>query len=150
MTHWRPPAQIRFKAIGLHWRAGLLLAAEVRDDSGRIKGVRPLGGTVEFGETAEAALIREFREELGITVTPLGPPVFFENIFVHGGVPGHEVIAAFDVDLPSGAFVGQTRITFREHDGTECTARWFDPATLDHPCGPALYPTGLQAYLRSR
>ena len=69
MNSWRPSPQIRVKALGLHWRDGKLLAAEVRDDAGHIRGVRPLGGSVEFGETARAAVIREFQEELGFTVT---------------------------------------------------------------------------------
>jgi hypothetical protein len=98
---------IRYKALGLHWREDRLLAAEVMDDIGRVKGVRPLGGTVEFGETAEAALIREFHEELGITVTPLGPPVFMENIYTYEGSPGHEIIAVFDVAFPADMFAGR-------------------------------------------
>lgn len=77
MTTWRPPSHIRVKALGLHWRAGKLLAAEVRTDSGRIKGVRPLGGSVEFGETAKEAVIREFKEELGVDVSVRAGPVFF-------------------------------------------------------------------------
>jgi hypothetical protein len=44
MTTWRLHSHIRVVAIGLHWRNDRLLAAEVRDDAGRIKGVRPLGG----------------------------------------------------------------------------------------------------------
>ncbi|MBL3576464.1 NUDIX domain-containing protein, partial [Rhodovulum sulfidophilum] len=68
MNTWRPASGIRFKALGLHWRGNRLLASEVYEDSGRLKGVRPLGGTVEFGETAQTAVIREFQEELGITV----------------------------------------------------------------------------------
>ena len=57
----------------MHWRDGRLLAVEVLDDAGRVKGVRPLGGTVEFGEKAELAVVREFQEELGITVDPHSP-----------------------------------------------------------------------------
>ena len=60
MTTWRPHSNIRGVAIGLHWRNDRLLAAEVRDDAGRIKGVRPLGGEIEFGESWQAALTREF------------------------------------------------------------------------------------------
>jgi hypothetical protein len=60
-----------------------LLAAEVYDDAGRVKGVRPLGGSVEFGETARDAVIREFKEELGAEIAITGEPVFIENIFVH-------------------------------------------------------------------
>ena len=75
MTTWRPHSHIRVVAIGLHWRDGRLLAAEVRDDAGRIKGVRPLGGEIEFGESWRTALAREFNEELGIDVTITSAPL---------------------------------------------------------------------------
>lgn len=150
MSRWRPAPRIRFKALGLHWRDGRLLCAEVPDDAGRIKGLRPLGGTVEFGESAEAAVRREFREELGIEVTVLGPPVYLENLYVHEGSPGHEIIALFDLAFPAGAFEGVARLHFREDSGTECTAAWFALADLDRPGGPQLYPAGLKARLQGR
>ena len=40
----------------------------VRDDQGNIKGYRPPGGGVEFGETAAEAVQREFTEELGFAI----------------------------------------------------------------------------------
>lgn len=147
MVFWRPASNIRLKALGLHWRDGKLLAAEVLDDAGRVKGVRPLGGTVEFGETAEAAVIREFEEELGIEVTVGGPPVFMENIFTHEGQVGHEVLAIFDVTFPAGSFASETRIAFTEDDGLTWFAEWFALDALDRPGGPQLYPEGLKAFL---
>ena len=68
VTPWRPPQHVKVKALGLHWRDGKLLAAEVFDDQGHLVGVRPLGGGVEFGERWQAALVREFKEELGVDV----------------------------------------------------------------------------------
>lgn len=148
MTVWRPPAQIRVKALGLNWRHGRLLAAEVYDDSGRIKGVRPLGGGVEFGEPARVAVVREFHEELGVAVTIRGEPFFLENIFVHEGAPGHELSIIFNVDFPAGAFAGQAHIPFAEDNGATSIARWFDLDQLDQAGGPALYPDGLKARLQ--
>ncbi|MBI1649713.1 NUDIX hydrolase [Hyphomicrobium sulfonivorans] len=150
MTIWRPPAQIRIrvKALGLHWRDGRLLAAEVYDDSGRIKGVRPLGGSVEFGETARTAVVREFREELGIEATISGDPFFLENIYVHEGAPGHELVILFNVEFPAGAFAELTHIPFAEDNGATSIARWFNLDELDLADGPALYPTGLKARLQ--
>lgn len=55
---------IRIKALGLHWRGPKLLAFEVYDHEGRLKGVRPLGGGVEFGESAKDAVIRESAEAI--------------------------------------------------------------------------------------
>lgn len=112
-----------------------------------MKGVRPLGGPVEFGETAEAAVIREFQEELGITVEITVAPVFMENIYCHEGRLGHEVLAIFDVAFPGGAFAGETRIQFQEDDGTRCFAEWFALDALDLADGPRLYPDGLKARL---
>lgn len=147
MSVWRPAPRTRFKALGLHWRGDRLLAAEVPDDAGRVKGVRPLGGSVEFGETAEEAVIREFREELGIAVRVLGPPVFMENIYTHEGSPGHEILALFEVAFPAGALADGGRIAFAEDDGTRCCAEWFALEALDLPGLPQLYPAGLKAHL---
>lgn len=150
MTIWRPQPSIRVKAIGLAWHDDLLLAAEVLDDAGRLKGVRPLGGAVEFGERWRAALVREFEEELGLAVEVMGEPIVLENIFTHEGARGHEIVFAADVRLPPGTIQGKEAITFAEDDGTSCTARWFDLVTLDRPEGLALYPDGLHAHLDAR
>ncbi|MDE4915659.1 NUDIX domain-containing protein [Methylobacterium sp. 092160098-2] len=149
MTVWRPPAEIRVKALGLPRRGDSLLVAEIHADDGRLTGVRPLGGSVAFGERAEDALIREFEEELGITVTVLGGPRVVENIFLHEGQVGHEVLFLFPVALPPGRFDGQERFVFHEDCGTACVARWCDLDGLDVPGGPELFPTGLKAWLRA-
>ncbi|PPQ15833.1 DNA mismatch repair protein MutT [Bradyrhizobium sp. AC87j1] len=147
MTIWRPHPHIRVVAIGLHWRDGRLLAAEIRDDAGRIKGVRPLGGEIEFGESWRTALMREFNEELGIDVTITSEPLVLENIFVHEGSTGHEVMFVAEVVFAEGAFAGQDRIDFLEDNGEPIVARWFDLADLDGDGGPSLYPTGLKDVL---
>ncbi|NIY71825.1 NUDIX domain-containing protein [Marivivens donghaensis] len=147
MTTWRPSPRIRFKALGLHWREGKLLASEVLGDDGNVKGVRPLGGSVEFGETAEEAVVREFREELDLEVKTHGPALYLENIYTHEGSLGHEVVALFEVTFTDAAFAGETRIEFRESDGSSCFAEWFDLEELDLLDGPRLYPNGLKALL---
>lgn len=150
MTPWRPHPGIRVKALGLHWRGPRLLVAAVPDDSGRIKGMRPLGGSVEFGESTRDTVIREFREELGIPVEPLGAPIFLETLYTHEGSPGHEILAIYDVGFPPGAFDGVERILFHEDSGTRCEATWVDPATLDLPGRPRLFPDGLKEALARR
>ena len=69
---WRPQQHIQVKALGLVWRNGLLLAGEIYLDDGTVKGVKPLGGRLEFGETWRDALVREFDEELGVAVEVIG------------------------------------------------------------------------------
>lgn len=134
----------------MHWRDGTLLAAEVCDDSGRVKGVRPLGGSVEFGETVKAALIREFREELNIEVTAKGEPIIMENIYSHEGSLGHEILFIFEIEFPSGALENVERVTFHEANGIACNAAWFDPDELDLEGKPELYPKGLKELLIHR
>lgn len=145
---WRPPQQIRAKVIGLAWRGDAVLAVEVLDDRGRVKGVRPPGGSIEFGETREQALEREFREELGCGVTINGPWAVFENIYRHEGALGHEILFAAPVRLHDAALYDRDAIAFAEDSGTPCTARWFRPEAL--PEGVALYPDGLAAALAAR
>lgn len=147
MSAWRPSNSIRFKSLGLHWREGRLLAAEVYGDDGNVKGVRPLGGSVEFGETARSAVVREFREELGVEIVAAGEPFFFENIYVHEGERGHELLALFEVEFSADAFSGDSLIVFYEDSGESGVARWFDLDELDLPDGLELYPAGLKSYL---
>ncbi|KQQ73801.1 hypothetical protein ASF70_08355 [Rhizobium sp. Leaf321] len=90
-------SNINVKALGLHWRDGRLLASEVYDSQGHVAGVRPLGGTVEFGETSEMTLKREFIEELGMKVEPLSGPLIIENIYTFEGEEGHEIIFVFEI-----------------------------------------------------
>ncbi|ABY29883.1 NUDIX hydrolase [Methylorubrum extorquens] len=148
MTTWRPPQQIRVKVIGLAWRGDALLVVEVLDDRGRIKGLRPTGGSVAFGESREQALDREFREELGCGVTMTGPWTVFENIYRHEGALGHEIVFAADIRLHDATLYDRDVIRFSEDDGTACTARWLRPAAL--PDGAALFPDGLAAALVHR
>lgn len=147
-TKWRPPTHIKVKALGLHWREGKLLAAEVYDDQGNLKGVRPIGGSIEFGERWHLALIREFKEELDVDVEIKGSPIVMENIYTHEGEVGHEVLFICEVLFSGAMFQGRNTIEFHEDCGTPCIARWFDLTALDLPGGPALFPAGLKAKLR--
>ncbi|HXY58945.1 MAG TPA: NUDIX domain-containing protein [Methylocystis sp.] len=150
MDTWRPASKIVVKALGLHWRDDRLLAFEVCNSDGRVKGVRPLGGGVRFRESAKDAVLREFKEELGVEVVILGTPVVMENIYIHDGVDGHEVLFMFDVAFPIGAFEGQERIVYHEDNGTPCVARWYDINKLDLDGGIELYPKGLKPFLVTR
>ncbi|MGO7547141.1 NUDIX hydrolase [Rhizobium leguminosarum] len=146
MTVWRPSQQIRVKVIGLAWRKDQLLAAEVENDSGRIKGVRPLGGAIEFGESREEALHREFQEELETDIRIVGPWHLLENIYEHHGATGHEYIFAADIELADASLYERDEIHYSELDETAATARWFCRDSL-RDAGIDLYPTGLDRLL---
>ncbi|MBY5648289.1 NUDIX domain-containing protein [Rhizobium leguminosarum] len=146
MTVWPPSQQIRVKVIGLAWRKDQLLAAEVEDDGGRIKGVRPLGGAIEFGESREEALHREFREELETDIRIVGPWHLLENIYEHHGAIGHEFIFVADIELTDASLYERDEIRYSELDETAATARWFGRDSL-RDAGIDLYPTGLDRLL---
>jgi ADP-ribose pyrophosphatase YjhB (NUDIX family) len=141
MSIWRPPEKIRVKVLGLIWNENRLLAAEVKQDDGVVKGIRPPGGTVEFGETREQALQREFEEELHCGTTILGPWIALENLFMHEGAVGHEYIFAAPVQLHDETYYQRDEIDLIENDQSVWTARWFDPYRLRDNI--ALYPHGL-------
>ena len=143
MTVWRPLQAIKVKALGLHWRAGRLLAAEVEDDQGPIKGVRPLGGTVKFGAIWQQCLVREFREELKVDVRIDGAPLVLKNIYSHVGMVGHEILFIAPVLFPDWAFAEASKIQFYEDNGDCCTARWFDLDELQER-GIPLFPKRLR------
>ena len=141
MTVWTPATTIKVKVLGLAWRGEELLVAEVEDSAGRVKGVRPLGGCVEFGETREQALSREFEEELGCSVRVTGPWHGFENIYEHEGALGHEFLFAADILLSDPGLYERSRFRFLESDETDCWAAWVSPLSL--PSHIALYPSAL-------
>lgn len=127
------------------WNGPRLLVFDVSGSSGLV-GVRPLGGSIEFGETREDALHREFWEELGTPIRITGPWFTFENIFLHGGVAGHEYLFAAIVELENQELYHRDEILFHEQDGTPCLAKWRNPDTL-YNSGLELYPKGLGSVL---
>jgi mutator protein MutT len=61
------------------------------------------GGTVELGETLHEALVREVREETGITVSPREVVLVFDRILrEHGEVNYHYVIIDYLCQYVSG------------------------------------------------
>jgi ADP-ribose pyrophosphatase YjhB (NUDIX family) len=131
---------IRPVAIGLLRDGDRLLVAEVPNDDGSVKGWRPLGGGVEFGEAAEAALRREFREELGVEIEIVGPPTIFENLYDHAGHVGHEIIFAYPIRVADNSVRAERRFQIKDND----TAVWVEWVEIGRfGAGEVLLPTAL-------
>lgn len=142
MTKWRPVQSVQAKVIGICVNKGALLAMEVYADDGSIKGVRPLGGLIEFGESREQAIKREFMEELETNISLSGRWRTFENLYEHAGMRGHELIFAIGISLENKSLYREDVIVFSEDSGTTSTARWFPIDDLKSG-KVSLFPTGL-------
>jgi ADP-ribose pyrophosphatase YjhB (NUDIX family) len=141
MSVWRPPSIVRPIAVGVVRRGEELLLMAVQDDDGEIKGWRPLGGTIEFGERAADALAREFAEELGLAIAEPELLTVLENHYSHHGVSGHEIVFVFETRFIDHAHYDHEEFTF-EDGGVRNEARWI--ALTDFLHGETeLFPVGL-------
>lgn len=92
-----------------------VLAGIGRDD---VKGEdfgRIIGGRVEFGETAEVALRREFMEELNTGLENLSFIRVVENIFTYNGQPGHEVVFIYSGNLADKSLYQKENIFVKDY-----------------------------------
>jgi mutator protein MutT len=65
------------------------------------------GGKIEFGETPEQAIVREIREELGITVLPRRMlPYLHTNLWEYEHAFQHVVLACYECDLREDLLFG--------------------------------------------
>jgi ADP-ribose pyrophosphatase YjhB (NUDIX family) len=132
--------KIRPIALAVPRRGDDILVFEYHDPTKDQTFYRPLGGGIEFGETAESAVRRELREELGVDLLDVRRLGVLENIFHGFGRDGHEIAFVFgcrlaDQTLYERDFVGE----ILDDAGTKVMWR---PLSGVRPDGP-LYPEGL-------
>lgn len=139
---WRPRQQVRALTIAIFRRGDYVLAGPVHDDNAQIKGWRPLGGGIEFGERASDALIRELREETGQEICDLQQIGVMENLFTHHGHTGHEIALIFEARFVNADIYAADQLSFAEQDGIEMHAKWISLAKA-RAGRVALYPDGL-------
>jgi ADP-ribose pyrophosphatase YjhB (NUDIX family) len=142
----QPDEKIRVIAIALIFHKGRLLVEAVHHPDRSIKGWRPPGGGMEFGERAEDTLVREFQEEFGVLVKPGKRVAVFENHFIHGPGPGHEIVFVHQAMLVDDALTLKDEFTFNEN-GATALARWIE-TTRFQSGAETLYPHGLLPFLQ--
>jgi ADP-ribose pyrophosphatase YjhB (NUDIX family) len=131
----------RLVALGVFSHEGRMLVYEGVDRVSGERFQRPLGGGIEFGELAEAAFIREIREELGQEVTEIKLLGVLENCFTYEDRSRHEVLFVFDARFVDESLYEQAAIVGVEADGSRIDAKWRTMATDP----TVLYPDGLAA-----
>jgi 8-oxo-dGTP pyrophosphatase MutT (NUDIX family) len=133
---------VRAIAIGVIRDGERLFVAEGHDTVTGETFYRPLGGSIEFGETGAEAVQREFIEESDRAVTPPTNIGTIENRFINDGRPGHEIVLVYETAFEDDAVLGMDTVACRENDGVSFTARWMPLATFRNRDAP-LYPDGL-------
>ncbi|MGH3329960.1 MAG: NUDIX hydrolase [Nocardioidaceae bacterium] len=106
---------------------------------------RSLGGSVELGEKAEDAVVREIAEELGGTYVDTRLLGVLENIFTFEGEPGHEVAFVYEGRLAEGDVVPAGGGEYSDN-GVPMWVEWrpVDDERIDVP----LYPDGVAGLIR--
>ena len=141
----QPHKFIRPLVICLFRNDGRFLASLGTDSVKDQDFYRPLGGMIEFGETAEAALKREIREELGEEIKNIKYLGTFENLFTYEGKPGHEIILVFDAEFINSSVYEKDVIDVNEADFWY-KAYWITYEEF-HSGALTVYPVAIKEFL---
>ena len=116
--------RIRTKALAWIEDKGFLFVVKMHD---AIKGddyYRPVGGSVEFGEHAHEAVVREVQEELNTSISLIAPPFVVENLFECDGEKGHEIDFLFPARFTDISFYDHKIYELVEANGLKADALW--------------------------
>jgi len=110
---------------------------------------RLIGGSVEHGERALDAIVREVGEELEATLVDPRLLGVLENIYTFDGRPGHEVVFVYAGRLAEGDVVPPDGGWY-DDVGTPMWVEWrpVDPGSVEDLL--PLYPDGVEALLQVR
>lgn len=128
-------------AVGLPRRGDAVLVSQLSTPAGE-SFYRPIGGTVELGESSGETVEREFDEEVALPVTA-GPVIgVIENQFRWDGEHSQEVMLCRAATIDASV---AERDTFEGQDAggaVQYTATWKTPAALRAASEP-VYPEGV-------
>ncbi len=138
--------KIRVLALVLIRDGERIFVSEGYDSLKKQTYYRALGGGVDFGETSQAALKREFQEEIQADLTNINYLGCIESIFICNGKQGHEIIQLYECDFVDSKFYQIESLIFSESKKHQHKALWVDIA--DFKSGKlSLVPEGFFAYL---
>ncbi len=133
---------VRAIAICVLRREGDIFVFEGHDATKGETFYRPLGGTIEFGERSSQTVLRELREEINAEIKNLRYLCTLENIFIHEGQPGHEIVLVYQADFSDASLYAKEFVMGQEGDGKQFKALWKPLAEFTSGQTP-LYPDGL-------
>lgn len=97
---------------------------------------RPLGGGIEYGESSEAAILREIHEEIGVEAENLNLIGIIENIFTYEGEQGHEIVFVYDGEFSDKALYELDEIDCYEQEADiKFKAKWLSLAEIERNNG---------------
>jgi 8-oxo-dGTP pyrophosphatase MutT (NUDIX family) len=137
----------RANTLGIIHRNGRILVEELSGKHSKGEGIfyRPLGGTIELGETSKEALKREFIEEIGADIHIVGYIACLENIYHINGVTKHELTQLYDAELVNESLYEKEIIPVMEN-GRKSKAKWM-PVISFVEKREILFPAGLEKWL---
>lgn len=138
-------AVFSYRVAGICVRSGSVL---LQTTTGEDRSFAFPGGHAAFGETNEATLIREFREELGARIRVGELKWVAEIFFPWGGRPCHQICLYYMVEIEessiptAGCFLGREQLEGRSFD---LEFHW---VPLDRVGERELYPTNAAELLQ--
>jgi len=108
--------------------------------------LRPIGGSIEFGETSAQAIEREVLEEINQQITKPKLLAVLENLFTFDGQQGHEIVFVYDAEFIDSVLYTEIEIHGCETSGLSYIAQWLSREQIELNQYP-VYPTGIEQWL---
>ena len=137
--------EIRPIVLGIAKKDNKILVSEGYDKIKDQTFYRCLGGGIEFWETSQKALKREYKEELGIDIEVDVDDFcgIAENIFTYQGKNAHEIIIFYNIKIKENDIKEKYHIV---DDNCETDAYWIDIDEFKNN-NKILYPEQIFKYL---
>lgn len=107
--------------------------------------LRPIGGTIEFGETSLQAIQREVLEEIHQKIIDPRLLGVIENLFSFDGRQGHEIVFMYQAEFVDPTVYSLNEIQGYETDGSTYIAKWLSLEQLAS-AQYSVYPKGIEQW----